>query len=332
MLTVDQNRLNQIVDTGSLFLYTPSEAATCYVQHVEELLKSSAINYGSKMLDSHITPMRPGEVTTVIARPGNGKTSFLTYMARKHALQIEPDTKKCVVYVTWEEPIESIEMSIESGRDYTAEQVAWGTVDIDAVKRNSIKRASLPIFIIGRSMVRDRQVRKPPMTISKVYDTILALFYEFGFEPVLICFDYLQKIPVASGKTRIDEVTEAMFKTGELATDVHCPILMGAQATRDVDDQGLPIPTLAGAQWTSAIEQESFRMLGLLRPVTIAPKNGIPLESINIGNREYQVNKNLLLIRLLKQRKYFPPITIFPVHFDPAVFELSDFSVTDINS
>lgn len=327
---VDRDRLNQVVEAGSLFLHTPAESASAYVQYVEELLGSPAISYGSKFLDSHITPMRPGEVTTVVARPGNGKTSFLIYMARKHAQELSYDNGtggKCVIYVTWEETIESIEMSIQAGQDYTAEQVAWGKVDLELVKAKSVKRASLPIFIIGKSLIRDRKKRKPPMTISKVRDTITALYYEFNLEPSLICFDYLQKIPVPNGKSRIDEVTEAMFMSTELAMDVNCPILMGAQATRDVDDQGLPIPTLSGAQWSSAIEQESFRMFGLLRPVTVTAKNGKPLDDVEVNGRYYSVDKNLLLIRLLKQRKYFPPLTIFPVHFKPDMFELSDYEV-----
>lgn len=325
MLQIDHKKLDHIIENGSLFLFSPAEAATYYVQDVEELLATPAINYGSKLLDAHITPMRPGEQPTyVVARPGNGKTSFMIYMARRHAMQIT-EPKKCVIYVTWEETVESIEMSIEAGRDYTSEQVAWGTVDIEKVRRNSVKRADLPIFIIGQSSIRDRNKRKPLLTLDRVYETILALFYEFGIEPILICFDYLQKIPVQRGKNRIDEVTEAVFTTSELTKIIRCPILVGAQATRDVDDQGLPIPTLAGAQWTSAIEQEAFRMIGLLRPATIANKSGKPLTDIDVNGQNYLIDKNLLLIRLLKQRKYFPPTSFYAVHFQPDIFELSDY-------
>lgn len=331
MLQIDHKKLNQITENGSLFLFSPAEAATYYVQDVEELLAAPVIDWGAKSLDAHITPMRPGEQPTyVIARPGNGKTSFMIYMARRHAMRIT-EPKKCVIYVTWEETVESIEMSIEAGQDYTSEQVAWGTVDIEAVKRNAVKRANLPIFIIGQSAIRDRNKRKPAMNLDRVYDTILALYYEFDIEPVLICFDYLQKIPVERSKNRTEEVTEAVFKISELTKIIRSPILVGAQATRDVDDQGLPIPTLASAQHASAIEQEAFRMIGLLRPITVAPKNGIPLETITVDNREYQVDKNLMLVRLLKQRKYFPPKSIYPVHFKPDVFELSDYKVTGLN-
>jgi hypothetical protein len=126
-------------------------------------------------------------------------------------------------------------------------------------------------------------------------------------------------------------VTEAVFKTSELTKIIRSPILVGAQAIRDVDDQGLPIPTLAGAQWTSSIEQEAFRMIGLLRPITVAPKNGVPLQTITVDNREYTVDKNLILVRLLKQRKYFPAKSIYPVHFKPDLFELTDYKVTELD-
>lgn len=323
-ITVDHQRLERIVEAGSFFFHTPAESAAAYVQYVEELVQAPTINYGSELLDRNITPMRPGEVTTVVARPGNGKTSFLIYMARRHAVEVANQSGKCVVYATWEEPVESIEMSIQSGQDYTAEQVAWGKVDVTVVRTNALHRAELPLIVLGKSLVRDRNKRKPPMTVEKVRDTILAIYHEFKLEPVLICGDYLQKIPVAKGKDRMSEVTEAMYAISELAMDVSCPVLLGAQATRDVDDQGLPIPTLSGAQWTSAIEQESFRMLGLLRPVTITKRNGKAMDEIEVNGTHYPIDKNLLLIRLLKQRKYFPLLNTYPVHFKPDVFEMYD--------
>lgn len=325
-ITIDHARLDKIVEAGSLYCHTPAESASSYVQYIDWLQTAPMLGYGSKVIDSHITPMRPGEVTYLVARPGNGKTSMLVFQARRAALEIvkSEKQKQCVIYVTWEEPVESIEMSIQSGRDYTAEQVAWGTVDVELVRRKAMERPQLPLIILGKSLVRDKGKRKHPMTIEKVRDTILAIYYEFQLEPVLICGDYLQKIPVARGRDRVSEVTEATYALSELATDVNAPLLIGAQATRDVDEQGLPIPTLAGAQWSSTIEQEAFRQMGLLRPITVIGRNGKGMETIEINNREYQVDKNLLIVRLLKQRKYFPPVSTYAVHFKPDVFEMYD--------
>lgn len=326
MITIDQKRLNKIVEAGSLYCHTPAESATAYIEYIDWLQTAPVIDYGARILDKNITPMRPGEVTYVVARPGNGKTSVLIFQARKAAMDIitRGSDNQCVIYVTWEEPIESIEMSIQSGQDYTAEQVAWGKVDVEIVRQKAMERPKLPLIILGKSLVRDKNKRKPPMTIDKVRDTILAVYYEFGLEPALICGDYLQKIPVQRGKDRISEVTEAAYSLSELATDVNAPILVGAQATRDVDDQGLPIPTLSGAQWSSTIEQEAFRMMGLLRPITVIGKNGHGMETIEINGQDFNVDKNLLIIRLLKQRKYFPPTNTYAVHFKPDIFEMYD--------
>lgn len=324
MIQIDQKRLDAVVQAGSLYFHTPAESAASYVSYADWLQTAPSINYDTRTLDKYILPMRPGEVTYVVARPGNGKTSMLIYMARKAALEIIKSKKKnqCIIYVSWEEHVESIEMSIQAGRDYTAGQVMRGIVDMELVRKNAIKRPSLPLIVLGKS-IRDRK-RKPPMTLDKVRDTILAIYHEFGLEPILICGDYLQKIPISRGKDRISEVTEAVHLIAELAIDISAPVLIGAQSTREVEEQGLPIPTLSGAQWSSAIEQDAWRMLGLLRPVTINSKSGKKIEKIEIAGQEYQIDKNLMVIRLLKQRKDFPPISTYPVHFDPAVFEMYD--------
>ncbi len=325
MIEIDQKRLDKIVEAGSLYCHTPAESASAYTKYIEWLQTAPIIDYGTKVLNRNITPMRPGEVTYLVARPGNGKTSMLIYQARRVALDLAKNDKEnqCVIYVSWEEPVESIEMSIQSGSDYTAEQVAWATVDVELVRRKALKRPKLPLIVLGNSMVRDRK-RKPPMTINRVRDTIMAIYYEFGLEPVLICGDYLQEIPVLNAGNRIKEVTEAAYQIKQLSMDVQCPILMAAQATRDVDDQGLPIPMLGGAQWSSSVEQTCFRMLGYLRPITVIGKNGRRMETIEINGREYQVDKNLMIIRLLKLRKYFPPVSTYVVHFKPDVLEMYD--------
>lgn len=328
VLTIDPTRLNSIVEAGHLYVHTPAESNAAYLEYVENFFAAPSIQWGCKTLDNHrITPMSPGEITTLVARPGNGKTTTLVYMARREALRCDLDKGECVVYITWEEPVESIEMSIQSGANYTSEQIAFKEIDIKIIKDASITRPTLPIVVMGKSVIRNRGKRTPPMTLHKVRDAIYALYYEFSLRPVLICADYVQKIPSSNpNRTRADEVTEAMYLLSELAFDVACPILLGAQATRDVDSQGLPLPTLDGAQWSSAIEQESFRMIGQLRPTTIINKStGGSLRTIEIGGTTYSVDKDLTVWILLKQRKFFPAQRIYVFKFNPATFQMHDY-------
>jgi hypothetical protein len=322
---LDKQRLARIVEAGNLFVHTPAESSAAYVQYVRELHNSRMITWGCGELDNRrITPIRPGEITTLVMRPGSGKTSLMVYMARKEALRCDVNKGQCVVYISWEEPIESIEMSIQSGLNYTSEQIAFDEVDPTIVEKGAVGRADIPIVLIGRSLIRDRGVQKPPMFIDRIYESIQALYYEFKIRPVLILADYLQKIPIVAGKDRTSEVSEAMFRLKDMIIDINCPLLLGAQATRDVDENKLPIPTLSGAQWSSVIEQESDRMIGGVRPSTVTQRNGKPLEEIEIDGRIYNVTKDLMILRLLKQRKYFPPKSLYAIHFDPARFQMAD--------
>jgi replicative DNA helicase len=324
---IDPKRLEKISESASLFLHTPAESSAAYIKSVEETITEPGIDYGCKSLNSAFTPMRGGEVTSILARPGHGKTSYLTYLARYHARKLEArgETNKVVLYVTWEEPVESIEMSIQSGRDYTAESVAWGTVDVDLVRRNATSRGSLPLVVIGNSLIRNKKKRVPLMTVERVIDTIQALYIDFDVEPVLILADHLHEIPVERGRNRIEEIGEALHRLKALSFAVNAPIVLGVQATRDVDNQGLPLPTMDTGQWSSVIEQVSYREIGLLRPAAISSRAGDVAKTIDIKNVGlFTVNKNLFIMRLIKQRKYFPPKSIYPLHFKPDYLELYD--------
>jgi KaiC/GvpD/RAD55 family RecA-like ATPase len=326
VIKIDPKRLKEVVEAGEFFLHTPAQSNSAYIQYVEEVYKAPSVDWGTRTLDSYITPQLPGQFTTILGRPGNAKTSLLIYLAKREAYKIirQKSETKCVVYVSWEEPVESIETMLQSGVEYTAADVAWRRADLKKIKDKAVSRAGLPIVIVGQSMIRDRNTRKPPMTVDRVRDAILALYHEFGYQPTLVIGDHLQEIPVLNKKDRISEVTEAVYSLADLAVQVYAPLLLSVQASREVDDHGLPIPALNDGQWTSAIEQKSFRMFGILRPVTIQPKNGTILEEIQINKKAYRVDKNLLILRLLKQRGYFPPLSTFPLNFDPALFTLED--------
>lgn len=66
--------------------------------------------------DIGFLPILPGEMVSVIARPGNGKTAFLMRTARERAGIIramatagdEEAKRRVVVYVTYEQPVEEL--------------------------------------------------------------------------------------------------------------------------------------------------------------------------------------------------------------------------------
>lgn len=308
------------INPTEFFLHTPAQSSSNYVQWVEWLQKASRIDYGC-ILDKHIIPLHPGDLMAVVARPGHGKSSFMAYMAKRHAqnITLRGDANKCVIYVSWEQSVEEIEAFFQSGEGYNSTDLAWGRVPLDVVKERSIKRVNLPIWMIGYS-TRDAGKAKPPMTVEMVYETIRAIRYEYGYDPVLTCMDYVQKIPVLSKRSRTEEVTEAIFEAKRLAVDVGVPIIVGVQASRETDKRTDHIPTMGDAQWASAIEQEADKQIALFRPSKVLEAG----DKFDIGDNEYTVDNYLLVIKLLKQR-FDAGSGVWPVHFEPQTLTITDY-------
>lgn len=326
-MTTDEAKLVEVA--SRYFLHTPAESTTNYVKWAEELQRSVGIQFGC-ILDRHIIPLHPGDLMAVVSRPGQGKSSIMAYLARKTAREIvkrEKQGEECVVYVSWEQPVEELEAFFQSGEEYSSTDLAWGKVDIEAVKRQAIKRPSLPVWMIGYS-IADAKNKKPPMSVDMVYGAIRGMFEIYGLKPVLICLDYLQIIPVSRARERTEQVENATIEAKHLGMDVGCPIIAGVQARREVDKYKNPIPTLSDAQHSSAIEQTADKQIALWRPWK-SEENKAEEEkekSILVGKHRFDITPELLVVRLLKQRLDVGGGT-WAVHFKPQTLELNDIDV-----
>jgi hypothetical protein len=234
--------------------------------------------------------------------------------------------EECIYYVGWDQPAEETDAFFQANGNYTSSDLAWGRADIDLIRKNAVKRVHLPIYHIAYSQ-RHAGIKRPPAPkMSDVYDLIHYNTYERNLKPMLIVLDYIQKIPVRAGMKRVDAVTEATFQATELASRVGCPLLIGVQANRDVDDKRMPIPTLASAQWASAIEQEADKQIGLWRPRKT--HNDIDYPTISVGGRDYTNDDNLFVIKLLKQR-FEQGYGVWAVRFEPQTLRLHDYETRE---
>lgn len=312
------------------YMQEPADVAQSYVAWAERLQAEPGITFGC-ILDKFIIPLRPGNTASFVARPGHGKSSLMAYLVKREAQAIVERGKQdeeCVYYVGWDQPAEETDAFFQAGSDYTSTDLAWGRVDLDIVRRNAIKRVHLPIYHIAYSQ-RHTGFRRPPApTMTDVYDMIHHNTYERGIQPKLIVLDYIQKVPVGKGMDRTTAVTEATYQATELASRVGCPLLIGVQSTRDTDAKTTPIPDLSSAQWSSAIEQEADKQLGLWRPRKTHDPTKYP--TIPIGGTEYANDKNLLVIKLAKQR-FGEGYGVWAVHFEPETLRLTDYQKVDLN-
>ena len=102
---------------------------------------------------------------------------------------------------------------------------------------------------------------------------------------------------------------------------VGCPVVLAAQAGRQVDGYQWPIPTLADCQWGSSIEQAADLVLALWRPYNTFGPDAEPIPAGVIGDDPYPVTDKLLVMRMLKQR-FLSGHKTWPLYLDPETLEL----------
>lgn len=315
---------DSLIDTArKYFLHAPDTLSQSYVLWAEQLQNAPGIKFGC-ILDKFIIPLHPGDLVAIVARPGMGKSSFMAYMAKREAnaiIQRGTQDKECVIYVSWEQTVEEIEAFFESGGEYTSSDLAWGRVPLDVIKQKAINRVHLPIWTIGESL-RHAGAKRPQMTVEHVYGAIEVMAMERGLKPTLICLDYLQIIPVHNHRERRDQVGEATIQAKQLGKRIGCPIMAGVQAGRQVDEYKNPIPTMADAQHSSAIEQTADKQLAVWRPVRTFDPTEKP--TIKIAGADYANDDDLFVIRRLKER-FESGFGTWAVRFKPQTLEMHDY-------
>jgi hypothetical protein len=226
--------------------------------------------------------------------------------------------EECVIFVTWEQCAEELYAMFQADEHYSATDIAWGRVDLDDVRRRAVKGASLPVWIIGHSISR-AEANKPRMFTSVVLEAIRSIKSDFGIKPTLVCFDYLQLVPVQHAKDRVQQVSEAPVLIKELGQMVGTPVVAAVQSRQEVDDRKIKLATMRDAQWASAIGQAADKLFALWRPIRTEPENGI----IEIpGLKSIVVQPTTLILRMLKQRGDQGQRT-WALHFAPQYLRLA---------
>lgn len=309
-------------------VHTPAQMMTELVQWAEVIQREPGIQFGIEAIDKVVVPMRPGNLTCVLARPGHAKTSLLVYLARLEARRIlerGAEDREIVVYTTWEQTSEELTAMLMADPSVSYSDIVWGRADLEEVKRRSVKGVRNPVWIIGHGISR-AGAKAPRMTPDLVLSAIETIEQDHGRKPTLLLFDYLQLIPTRVAKERVQQVTEMPIRLKELAMRLGVPAVAAVQASREVDTRKIQIPEMADAQWASSIEQTADKVFGLWRPIKSLDES----KSVEVGGQTYEVNENLLVIRLLKQRGERGRFT-WGMYFDPELMRLAELETRNLN-
>lgn len=304
-------------------VFDPQTASSLAVNLVGELRKDAAggIKSGIGDLDRMLLPFRPGELVTVLGYTSNYKSGFMNWLSKQAVKEIIRDQSEdeFVARVTWEQSVEEDTLSWLAGdADLSITKLARGMIDEKEWKlleKSSVKRAITPMWIVGHSQLeqKDRRRSRPRMTmtdIGRALEYICNDATEKKIKPKMIVLDYLQRIrpDEKDGATKREQMMEAVNRAKDAAIAFGCPVLLGVQTGRQTMDREDKTPTIDDGQETSNIEQSSDKMFGVWYPIKTEEQGkiiaGVP------------VSKNLLIVRLLKQKMGEAPKT-FALYVDP---------------
>jgi replicative DNA helicase len=205
--------------------------------------------------DRVASPLRPGEMITIAARPGMGKTALAVHIANRLVYK----NRRVVFY--------SLEMQGEELVGRMALQRAGREAVNDAKKRSAAMRE------VGKAQglfVYDS--RKPyGMTAIEARCRLLAQSAPLS----LVIIDYLQLITPSDRRVpREQQVAEISRRCKQLAGEIGCPVMVLAQLNREVEKHDRR-PILSDLRESGAIEQDSDRVWFIYQEV----KDVINIES-----------------------------------------------------
>jgi replicative DNA helicase len=198
-------------------------------------------------LNNSILGLAPGTLTLVAARPGRGKTVFVTDIARHVAANGHP-----VLFFSLEMSREGITtrlLAALSSVDHTVIRRGWiGNDNGEALTDAAERIGSMPFEVNDRGGLSIQQMR-----------ALAAAHKEHG-GLALIVVDYAQLASDPKSERRIDEMAAVSRGLKEMAKELRVPVLSAVQLNRQGDSEK---PRLSQIRECGQFEQDADTILFL---------------------------------------------------------------------
>lgn len=265
---------NEVKDPRDI-VYTPADIGaigTSYIKY-RQTAKGHGIPIGLESIDGDFLPALPGELVSIIGRPGGGKTGFMMRWARQRSRDLVEmgELDRLVIFITLEQHIEELHaFHVAAEERFSATEMARGNITDEQMERiefAGVNRVNLPLWFMGHSM--ERRKKRPKITVGAMARSLgeIEKWHDERYTIDAVFVDYLQRIPFEGRvESKVIGVSENLDRLKDGALAYGCPFIVGVQAKREVDQKSLQIPAMDDGQWTSNIEQASDKVISVVRP------------------------------------------------------------------
>ena len=314
-------------------IYLPPRAASVTLDAAKRNQQfKSPLTWGIPDIDKRGNPPVPGDVVSLLGRPGMGKTAtaiFLTHQwteALRKSYRHMPDQEiPVIVFFTLEVTVTDF-LTAYVARDsgQSVSDVGRGIADIGKFQMALVKNLGHNLIIVGHADRDDEDLDTgglfPSMNDLRA---VLVELKKQGYKIASVFIDFLQYIgdddnmPVSEKKA--SEVTKNFMMCKALAMAFKTVVVVCVQANRRVDGyEGLRFPTMNDCEWSGAIEQVSNKIYAFTMPAKYMDLGGV----FNCNGFKYEVTDDLLIVRKLKE-KYAPcdKTDFYPLKINPMTSE-----------
>lgn len=214
------------------------------------------VPFGIPSLDARIGGMHPGQMVTIAARPGIGKTAIAVQVSNEQAKLGRP-----IGFITLEMTGEDItERLIALHSGVNMHRVRLGR-ELSAEQQNQMSRAfgvvpELPLYVDDRSNG----------TLHDILNRARTLHAERQIQFLVI--DYVQLMGTGGkrNQNRTQELSEITRSLKMLALELRIVVIALAQLNRESERRKPPIPMLSDLRDSGSFEQDSDIVLFIHRP------------------------------------------------------------------
>jgi replicative DNA helicase len=289
-------------------IFQSDALAAQHIMAAKAVAADPGIRWGVPSIDKNMLPMRGiwGDLAVIEGRQGSGKTSTLLSHAKTQARVIKQEGREhedTVLYATLEGTVDKLYAGvISTAGGYSKTDFLWGRVPMHRIEETTVKHGILPITFLGFSPFRTPSYKQ--ITIDMILEAAEAI--KQGHKVAkrnirALYIDYIQIVPVPGFRTRTEQVMEAVIGAKNLCVRLGVPGLIGAQASRDVDERKIKIPEPADCQWASQIEQHVDFGYSVWRP-WVTEEHNPTIKAINLFGRNVPFGPRLMVLKNWKNR------------------------------
>lgn len=286
-------------------IITPGQAKKNLLTYLDQVNDPSVVRLdtGISYVDEVLMGLSNTDMMIALARPSNMKTSWMIHYAIRGSAQALASQKTQMkyappIFITAETSTEELSIKVLSNfSNIDSRLIRSGQVDDWEQLVNDVDDMTKahPIIFAGHSAVNPR---RGLITINFIEDAVYEVTDRFGAPPRVIIVDYLQRIATPGLSDRRTGLGEVVERLKDLHMSVGCPLIMGSQAKREVDEKPIPIPESSDGKETGSIEETADVLISMMRPIKYWDLGS----EIPKTNPPQIVTNDLFFMKILKQR------------------------------